>query len=170
MVSTYRSRRIKKRCQEYREIYKKDLHDPENNNGVATPLKPDIVACEVKLALGSITLNKASGDNRIPVELLQILKMMMLKCSINQMIWETHQCPQDWKMTVLIQFQRKWKWKWSRSVVSDPLDCSLPGFSVHGIFQAIVLEWITISFSSSKERQCQRMLIQLHSKGIFGEV
>ena len=66
MVSTYRSRRIKKRCQEYREIYKKDLHDPDNHDGVITHLEADILECEVKWALVSITTNKASGGDGIP--------------------------------------------------------------------------------------------------------
>ena len=71
---------IKKRWQEYtEELYKKDLHDPDNHNGVITHLEPDILECEVKWALGSITTNKASGGDRIPVELLQILKDDALK-------------------------------------------------------------------------------------------
>ena len=66
---------IKKRCQEYtKELYKKDLHEPENQDGVIIHLEPDILECEVKWALGSITTNKASGDDGIPVELFQILK------------------------------------------------------------------------------------------------
>ena len=69
---------IKKRCQEYtEELYKKDLHDPDNHNGVITHLEPDILEWEVKWALESITTNKASGGDRIPVELFQILKMML---------------------------------------------------------------------------------------------
>ena len=72
---------IKKRWQEYtQELYKKDLHDPDNHNGVITHLEPDILECEVKWALGSITVNKASGGDGIPVELFQILKMMLWKC------------------------------------------------------------------------------------------
>ena len=65
---------IKKIWQEYTELYKKDLHDPDNHDGVITHLEPDILECEVKWALGSITMNKASGGDRIPVELFQILK------------------------------------------------------------------------------------------------
>ena len=65
---------IKKRWQEYKELYKKDLHDPDNNSGVITHLKPDILECEVKWVLGSITMNKASGGDGIPAELCQILK------------------------------------------------------------------------------------------------
>ena len=68
---------IKKRWQEYTELYKKDLHDPVNHDGVITDLRPDILECEVKWALGSINMNKASGGDRIPVELFQILKMML---------------------------------------------------------------------------------------------
>ena len=69
---------IKKRWQEYaEELYKKDLPDPDNHDGVITHLEPDILECEVKWALGSITPNKASGGDRIPVELFQILKMML---------------------------------------------------------------------------------------------
>ena len=72
---------IKKRWQEYtEELYKKDLHDPDNHGGVITHLKPDILECEVKWALGSITTNKASGGNGIPVELFQILKDDAVKC------------------------------------------------------------------------------------------
>ena len=68
---------IKKRWQEYTELYKKDLHDPDNHVGVITHLEPDILECEVKWALGSITTNKASGGDGIPVELFQTLKMML---------------------------------------------------------------------------------------------
>ena len=70
---------IKKRWQEYTELYKKDLHNPDNHDGVITDLEPDILECEVKWALGSITTNKASGGDGIPVELFQIL-MMLCKC------------------------------------------------------------------------------------------
>ena len=85
---------IKKRWQEYtEELYKKDLHDPDNHDGVITHLEPDILECEVKWALGSITMNKASGGDRIPVELFQILKDDAVKelHSIRQQIWKTHQ-------------------------------------------------------------------------------
>ena len=94
---------IKKRWQEYtEELYKKDLHDPDNHNGVITHLEPDILECEVKWALESITMNKASGGDGSVV-----------------------------------------------SDSSDPMDCGLPGSSVHGIFQARVLEWGAIAFSFS---------------------
>ena len=82
---------IKKRWQEYRELYKKDLHDPDNHDGVITHLEPDILEYEVKWALGSITTNKASGGDGIPVELFQILKDDAVKVlhSICQHIWKT---------------------------------------------------------------------------------
>ena len=91
---------IKKRWQEYtEELYKKDLHDQDNHDGVITDLEPDILECEVKWALESITTNKASGGDRIPVELFQILKDGAVKVlhSICQQIWKTQQWPQDWK-------------------------------------------------------------------------
>ena len=87
---------IKKRWQEYtEELYKKDLHDPDNHDGVITHLEPDILECEVKWALGSITTSKASGGDRIPVELFQILKDDAVKVlhSICQQIWTTQQWP-----------------------------------------------------------------------------
>ena len=91
---------IKKRWQEYtEELYKKDLHDPDNHDGVITDLEPDILECEVKWALGSITMNKASGGDGIPVKLFQILKDDAVKVlhSICQHIWKTQQWSQDWK-------------------------------------------------------------------------
>ena len=101
---------IKKRWQEYtEELYKKDLHDPDNHDGMITHLEPDNLECEVKWALGSITTNKASGGDGIPVELFHILKDDAVKVlhSICQQIWKTHQWPQDWKRSVFIQSQRK---------------------------------------------------------------
>ena len=82
---------IKKRWQEYTKLYKKDLHDPDNHNGGITHLEPDILECEVKWALGSITMNKASGGDGIPVELFQTLKDDAVKVlhSICQQIWKT---------------------------------------------------------------------------------
>ena len=91
---------IKKRWQEdTEELYKKDLYDPDNHNGVITHLEPDILECEVEWALGSITTNKASGGDGIPVETFQILKDDAVKVlhSICQQIWKTQQWPQDWK-------------------------------------------------------------------------
>ena len=93
---------IKKRWQEYTELYKKDLPDPVNHDGMITQLKPGILECEVKWALESITRNKASGGDRIPVELFQILKDDAVKVlySICQQIWKTQQWPQDWKRSL----------------------------------------------------------------------
>ena len=101
---------IKKRWQEYtEELYKKDLHDPDNHDGMITNLEPDILECEVKWALGSITINKASGGDGIPVELVQILKDDAVKVlhSICQQIWKTQQWPQDWKKSVFIPILKK---------------------------------------------------------------
>ena len=97
---------IKKRWQEYTELYKNDLHDPDNHDGVIAHLEPDILDCEVKWALGSITRKKASGSDRIPFELLQILKHDAVKVlhSMCQQIWKTQQWPQDWKRSVLWDF------------------------------------------------------------------
>ena len=95
---------IKKRWQEHTELYKKDLHDPDNHDGVITHLEPEILECEVKWALGSITMNKASGGDGIPVELVQILKDDAVKLLhlICQQIWKTHHWPQDWKRSIFI--------------------------------------------------------------------
>ena len=101
---------IKKKWQEYtEELYKKDLHDPGNHDGEITDLEPDILECEVKWALESITTNKASGGYGIPVELFQILKDDAVKVlhSICQQIWKTQQCPQDWKRSVFILIPKK---------------------------------------------------------------
>ena len=100
---------IKKRWQEYtEELYKKDIHDPDNHDGVITHLEPGILECVVKPALESITMNKASGGDRIPVELFQILKDDAVKVlhSICQQIWKTQQWPQDWKGQFSFQSQR----------------------------------------------------------------
>ena len=101
---------IKKRWQEYtEELYKKDLHGPDNHNGMITPLDSDILKCEVKWTLGSIAMNKASEGDGIPVELFQILnddalKVLYSKC---QQIWKTQQWPQDWKSWFSFQSQRR---------------------------------------------------------------
>ena len=108
---------IKKRWQEYtEELYKKDLHDSDNHNGVITHLEPDILECEVKWALESITTNKASGCNGIPVALFQILKDDAVKVlhSICQQIWKIQQWPQDWKRSVFIPIPKK----------GNPKECS----------------------------------------------
>ena len=101
---------IKKRWQEYtEELYKKDYHDPDNHDGVITDLEPDILECEVKWALGSITTNKASGADGIQADLFQILKEDAVKvlCSICQQIQKTQQWPQDWKRSVFIPIPKK---------------------------------------------------------------
>ena len=101
---------IRKRWQEFTEkLYKKDLHDPDNHNGVITHLEPDILEWEVKWALGSITINKATGGDGIPVELFQILNDDAVKMlqSICQQIWKTQQWPQDTKRSVFISIPKK---------------------------------------------------------------
>ena len=101
---------IKNKWQEYTEkLYKKDLYDTENHNGVIPHLEPDIMECEVKWALGSITTNKASGGDGIPVALFQILKDDAVKVlqAICQQIWKTQQWPQDWKRSVFILILKK---------------------------------------------------------------
>ena len=101
---------IKKRWEGYTEkLYEKDLHDPDNHDGVITHPEPDILEGEVKWALGSITMNKAIGGDGIPVELFQILKDDAVKVlhSICQQIWKTQQWPQDWKWSVFIPTPKK---------------------------------------------------------------
>ena len=101
---------IKKRQHKYtEELYKKDLHNPDNHEGVITYLEPDILEYEVKWALGNITRNKASGGDGIPVELFQILKDDAVKVlhSICQQIWKTLQWPHDWKRSVFIPISKK---------------------------------------------------------------
>ena len=101
---------IKKRWQKYtEELYRKDLHDPDNHDGVITHLEPDILECKVKWALGSITMNKAGGGDGIPVELFQILKDDAVKGlhSVCQQIWKTQKWSQDWKRSVFIPIHKK---------------------------------------------------------------
>ena len=101
---------IKKRWQGYtEELYKKELHEPDNHDSVITDLKPDILECEVKWALESITMIIASEGDGIPVELFQILKDDAVKVlhSICQQIWKTQQWPQDWKRSVFIPIPKK---------------------------------------------------------------
>ena len=101
---------INKSWQKYtEELYKKDLHDPDNHDGVITNLVPDILECEVKWALGSMVTNKVSGGHEIPVELFQILKDDAFKVlhSVCQHIWKTQQWPQEWKRSVFIPIPKK---------------------------------------------------------------
>ena len=106
----YLTEEIKKRWQEYtEELHKKDLHDQDNHDGVITHLESDILECEVKWAFRSITTNKATGGDGIPVELFQILKDDAAKVlhSLCQQIWKTQQWPQDWKRSVFISIPKK---------------------------------------------------------------
>ena len=157
---------IKKRWQEYTELYKKDLHNQDNHDGVITHLEPDILECEVKWALESITTNKAKGADGIPAELVQILKDAAVKVlhSICQQIWKTQRWPQDWKRSVFIPIPKKRNAKerlmlcyakllQSCPTLCNPIDSSPPGCSIHGIFQARVLEWGAIAFSRGKVRK-----------------
>ena len=101
---------IKKRWQKYtEELYKKDLHDPDNHDGVITHLEPDILEWEVNWALGCITMNKVSEGDGIPAELFQSLKDDAVKVlhSICQQIWKTQHWPQDWKRSVFIPIPKK---------------------------------------------------------------
>ena len=147
---------IKKRWKEYTEkLYKKDLHKKANHSGVITHLEPDILECKVKWALKSITTNKASGGDSIPVELFQILKDDAVKMlhSICQQIWKTQQWPQDWQRSVFIPIPKKGNAKecsnyhtialishakiqfssvsQSCPTLCDPMNCSTPGLPVH---------------------------------------
>ena len=113
---------IKKRWQEYTEqLYKKDLHDPDNHDGVITHLEPDILECEVKWNLGSITTNKTSGGDGIPVELFQILKDDAVKVlhSVCQQIWKTHQWPQE-----NVSFHSNPKERQCQRMLKLPPDCT----------------------------------------------
>ena len=115
---------IKKRWQEYtEELYKKYLNDTDNYDGVITHLEPDILECEVKWALGSVTRNRASGGDGIPVELFQILKDDAVKVlhSICQQIWKTQQWPQDWKRSVFIPIPKKGNAKECSNYCTIPL-------------------------------------------------
>ena len=103
---------IKKRWQEYtEELYKKDLPDPDNHDGVITHLEPGILECKVRWVLGSISKNKTSGGDEIPGELFQVLRDDVMKVlhSICQQIWKTQQWPQDWKRSVFIPIPKKGK-------------------------------------------------------------
>ena len=115
---------IKKRWQEYtEELYKKDLHDQDNHDDVITHLEPDILECEVKWTLESITTNKASGGDGIPVELFQNLKDDAVEVlhSICQQIWKTQQWPQDWKRSLFIPIPKK-----RRKGKIYPFECRFP--------------------------------------------
>ena len=131
---------IKKRWQEYtEELYKKELHDPDNHDGMITYLEPDVLECEIKWALGSITMKKAGGGDGTPVELFQILEddAMEVLHSICQQIWKTQQWPQDWKRSVFMPISKKGNAKEclnyrTIALISNTSKCSKfskPGFS-----------------------------------------
>ena len=138
----------KKRWQEYtEELYKKGLHNPDNHDGVITHLEPDILDCEVKWALGSITMNKASGGDGISAELFRVLKDDAMKVlhSICQQIWKAQQCPQDSKMSVIIPISKKDNAKESSSyhtiaLISDASKMMLK------ILQARLLQYVSYEF------------------------
>ena len=143
---------IEKRWQEYtEELHKKDLHDPDNHDGVITPLEPGILECEVKWASGSITMNKASGGDGIPVELFQILKDDAVKVlhSICQQIWKTQQWPQDWKESVFIPIPKKGNAKECSNYHTFAL---IPHASkvMLKILQARLQQYVTVNFQMFK--------------------
>ena len=155
------------------ELYKKNLHNPDNHDGAITHLDPDILECEVKWALENITTNKASGGDGIPVELFQTLKddAANVLQSICQQNWKTQQWSQDWKRSVFIPIPKKGNGKECSNyrmialisdttaatakslqlcpTLCDPIDGSPPGSPVPGILQARTLEWVSISFSNA---------------------
>ena len=127
----------------HRRTVQKDLHDSDNHDGVITHLEPDILECEVKWALGSITMNKASGGDGIPVELLQILKDDALKVlhSVCQQIWKTQQWPQDWKRSVFISIPKKGNAKESSNYRTIAL-ISHTSKVIHKILQARLQQYV----------------------------
>ena len=141
-----------KSWQEYtEELYNKDLHDPDNHDGMIIHLEPDILECKVKWALGGITMNKASGGDGFPVELFQILKDDAVKVlhSICQQIWKTQQWPQDWKTSVFIPIPKKGSAK-------ECSNCSTITFTSHGskvmlkILQARLQQYMNHKFQMFK--------------------
>jgi len=159
---------IKKRWQEHtEELYKEDLHDPDNHDGVITHLEPDILECEVKWALGSITMNKPSGGNGITAQLFEIPKDDAVKVlpAVCQQIWKTQQWLWDSKRLVFTPVPKKGNAKESSNyhtttattakslqscpTLCDPIEGSPPGSPVPGILQARTLEWVAISFSNA---------------------
>ena len=149
MVGTLQKQKILRRGgrNTQKNYTKKDLHGPDNHNGVITHLEPDILECEVKWALGSITRNKASGGDRIAAHLFEILKDDAVKVlySICQQIWKTQQWPQDWKRSVFISIPAAAAAAAVKSLQScptlcNPIDGSPPGSPVPGILQCSCLE------------------------------
>ena len=138
---------IKRWQESTEELYKKDLHDPDNHDGVITHLEPDFVECEVKWALESITMNKASGGDGIPDELFQILKDDAVKVlhSICQQIWKTQQWPQDWKRSVFIPIPKKGNAKECSNYQTIVL-ISQASKVMLKILQARLQQYVTVNF------------------------
>ena len=160
---------IKKRWQEYtEELYQKDLHDPDNHDSVITHLEPNILECEVKWALGSITTNRASGGDGIAVELFQILKEDAVKVlhSICQQIWKTHQWPQDWKRSVFIPIPKKGEAKECSNYCTVAL-ISHTSKVMLKIIQVRFQQYINCEKRQRNQRSnCQHVLDHLKSKRI----
>ena len=138
-------------AKELYRLYKKGLHDPGNHDGVITHLEPDILECEVKWALGSITTNNASGGDKIPVELFQILKYDAVKVlhSICQQIWKTQQWPQDWKGSVFIPIPKKGNGKECSNYCTITLISHISNVMLN-IFQAAFSNTWTMNFQMFK--------------------
>ena len=160
---------IKKRWQEYtEELCKKDLKDPDNHDGVITHLEPDILEWEVKWAFGSITTNKASGADGIPVELFQILKDDAVKVlySICQQIWKTQQWLQDWKRSVFIPIQKKGnakEWSYYHTIAFIPHASKV----MLKIFQARLQQYVSHEFPDvqagfRKGRGIRNQIVNIH--------
>ena len=148
------------------ELYKKDLHDPDNHHGVITHLEPDVLECEVKWDLESISTNKASGGDGIPVELFQILKDNAVKVlhSICQQIWKTQQWPQDWKRSVFIPIPKKGKGKSLSRVrlFATPWTVAYQAPPSMGFSRQEYWSGVPSPSPNPKERQCKIMLKLLH--------
>jgi len=145
----------------HRTIFKKDLYDPDNHDGVITHLEPDILKCEFKWALGSITTNKASGSNGIPFELSQILKDDAVKVlhSICQQMWKTQQWPQDWKRSVFNPVPKKGNAKECSNYCTIAL-ISHASKIILKILQARLQQYVNLEFSDiqagfKKSTNCQ---------------
>ena len=160
----------------HRRTVQNDLHDPDNHNGVITHLKPDILKCEVKWALGSIITNKASGGDGIPVELFQILKDNAVKVfhSIWQQIWKTQQWPQNWKRSVFIPIPKKGNAKECSNYRTIAL-ISLASKAMLKILQARLQQYVNCElpnvqagFRKGKEPEikCQHLLDHQKSKKV----
>ena len=148
----------------HRRTIQKNLHDPDNHDGVITHLQPDILECEVKWALGSITVNKASRGDGIPVELLQILKDAAVKVlhSVCQQIWKTQQWPQDWKRSVFIPIPKKGKTKECSNY------CTIAFISHASKVMSKILQ-ARLQQNVNQRSNCQHPLDHQKSKGALGK-